>query len=343
MKTTFKAARYLFLISLFMQLSCSSEDGTDGEIGSQGEIGLQGLLGEIGPAGEDGSAILAGNGQPTNDLGEIGDLYLDKDTGALYGPKIDNTNWGASISLGTPNANNGENGADGQNGEDGENGQNGEDGENGTNGSQIFAGDAPPENTLGVDGDYYLDKITFNLYGPKTADEWSTPISLKGTTDVRYTDWFNYVDDLSGIRDEDDFIYRHIKTFGFMGNDFLDNGGSVLVYRGFVITPNLGNIPIRPTDIFSLPWFVADGVHQWKESFRHEASGNTSGSVTLTVEVSNTQGTTRASFLTDIFNLDQKFFRIIFIPGGTLVNKNSKTPIDYSDYEAVKKYYGIKD
>lgn len=314
MKTTFKVAKYLFIISLFIQLSCSSEDGNDG---LQGEQGLQGLIGEIGPAGEDGSAILAGNGEPTNDLGEIGDLYLNKNTGALYGPKIDNTNWGSPISLGTSRTN----------------------GENGTNGSQIFAGDTPPENTFGDDGDFYLDKITFNLYGPKTAGDWSTPINLKGTTDVKYTDWFNFIDPAPT---NTGFFYLHSKPYGFMTNEFLDNGGSVLVYEGFVIAPALGNIPIRPGNIYSIPRFDNNGIYQWEETFRMETSTN-SGSVDLIIDVSNTQSVTRTEFLEDIFNRTQKFFRIIFIPGGTLVNKNSKAPVDYNDYEAVKKYYGIKD
>ena len=325
--------KYFLVAFLFIFISCSSEDGIDGVNGvdgAQGSQGEQGLQGEIGPAGEDGNAILAGNGEPSIDIGVQGDFYLDKVSGELYGPKIDATTWGDPISLGVS-------GADGQDGNDGV------DGQDGANGSQIFAGDVPPENTFGEDGDYYLDKITFDLYGPKTAGDWSTPINLKGTTDVRYTDWFNFEDDFAATRPDNDFFYLHRKAFGFMGNDFLDNGGSVLVYKGFVSTPALGNIPVRPSNIYSIPRFDSNGVHQWEETFRQETQAN-SGSVDLIIDVSNTQSTTRASFLTDIFLVNNKFFRIIFIPGGTLVNNRSeKTAIDFNNYEAVKKYYGIKD
>jgi len=37
-----------------------------------------------------------------------------------------------------------------------------------------------PEGGDGADGDYWLDKTTMNLYGPKTDGVWSTPVNVNG-------------------------------------------------------------------------------------------------------------------------------------------------------------------
>jgi hypothetical protein len=53
-------------------------------------------------------------------------------------------------------------------------------GSTGAAGSQIYAGATVPAPGLGVAGDYYLDKTTYMLYGPKTANGWGTPVLLQG-------------------------------------------------------------------------------------------------------------------------------------------------------------------
>lgn len=50
----------------------------------------------------------------------------------------------------------------------------------GKDGSIIYSGNGAPASTLGNSGDYYLDKSTGNLYGPKTAAGWGTPVTLIG-------------------------------------------------------------------------------------------------------------------------------------------------------------------
>ncbi len=44
----------------------------------------------------------------------------------------------------------------------------------------ILNGQGKPANTLGANGDFYLDTKTFNIYGPKAAGKWPSPVSLKG-------------------------------------------------------------------------------------------------------------------------------------------------------------------
>ena len=44
----------------------------------------------------------------------------------------------------------------------------------------ILSGSTAPTATIGSIGDYYIDLTSVNLYGPKTAEGWGTPISLRG-------------------------------------------------------------------------------------------------------------------------------------------------------------------
>lgn len=53
------------------------------------------------------------------------------------------------------------------------------DGVQGAPGSQILSSNGVPDPALGVIGDYYLDRDTNELYGPKTQETgWGTPLSL---------------------------------------------------------------------------------------------------------------------------------------------------------------------
>ena len=122
------------------------------------DTGTEGPQGEQGIAGADGSAILSGSGAPTATLGKTGDFYIDKTAVSLYGPKTD-SGWGSSTSL---------KGADGQ---------------DGTAGSKILSGSTTPVSTLGVVGDFYFNTAAADLYGPKTASGWGTPVNLKGPQD----------------------------------------------------------------------------------------------------------------------------------------------------------------
>ena len=52
---------------------------------------------------------------------------------------------------------------------------------NGKDGTAILSGDSTPTLNEGNIGDYYFDKSTQELYGPKKADGWGKPVTLKGT------------------------------------------------------------------------------------------------------------------------------------------------------------------
>lgn len=128
----------------------------EGPAGSEGPQGPEGPEGPVGPAGENGSMMHAGAGDPADNVGEIGDYYLNQDSGELYGPK-NNDGWGNPIIV-----------------------LMGEDGQDGADGSQIHSGSGTPDVSLGVEGDYYLDEDSYDLYGPKGDSGWGTPLNLKG-------------------------------------------------------------------------------------------------------------------------------------------------------------------
>ncbi|MDO5608784.1 MAG: hypothetical protein Q4G08_10050, partial [Capnocytophaga sp.] len=72
-----------------------SKDGSQGEKGEQGTQGVQGVQGI---PGKDGAVIYSGDGAPNTTLGAEGDMYLDKTSSNLYGPKA-STGWGTPLGL----------------------------------------------------------------------------------------------------------------------------------------------------------------------------------------------------------------------------------------------------
>lgn len=45
----------------------------------------------------------------------------------------------------------------------------------------ILNGTNPPTKTIGINGDFYIDTKTLNIYGPKKNNAWPLPISLRGS------------------------------------------------------------------------------------------------------------------------------------------------------------------
>ena len=108
-----------------------------------------------------GNQILSGIGAPDASLGNVGDYYLDKSTGKLYGAKTAQ-GWGTPINL---------------KGQDGANGSNGQ---NGSSGTKILSGTTTPTTSQGEVGDWYIDTQNKRLYGPKTESGWGTSFITLG-------------------------------------------------------------------------------------------------------------------------------------------------------------------
>ena len=111
------------------------------------------LIGPNGRAGTDGKSVLNGTGVPSTALGVDGDFYIDTMNTTLYGPKVGGT-WGDAVMLIGPR------------------GEQGQTGAAGANGTGILNGDGPPADSVGVDGDFYIDVPNVSLYGPKVNGMW---------------------------------------------------------------------------------------------------------------------------------------------------------------------------
>ena len=132
---------------MIIAAACSGEEGPMGPAGPKGDIGAQGAQGI---PGKDGNLFHYGTKAPAATLGNIGDMYLNKSNSTLYGPKT-SAGWGTGLNI------------------KGATGAKGDKGDTGAAGSKILSGTGAPATTLGVVGDYYINKSNGDLYGPKTA------------------------------------------------------------------------------------------------------------------------------------------------------------------------------
>lgn len=187
-------------------------------------------------------------------------MYLDRNSGNLYGPKAYGTIGGGSV-WGMPFSLKGENGAAG---------------------SKIHSGTANPNTSLGVVGDYYLNRTTGDLFGPKTASGWGTPINLRGTANVIATPWFTpqlwvYLDPLGGgfykrFETKIDIPAPILNAIGQTNlRNFMNSGGTMIVYIN-----NTYGIYMLPS-FDSLSWNVPsnnDGGHanRFRITYRSSSS-----------------------------------------------------------------------
>jgi hypothetical protein len=203
-----------------------------------GEISLK-VIAPVGPRGENGRTILNGTGPPQNSQGVDGDFYLNTASWLLHGPKA-NDAWPVGVSL-TGSA--GEDGTHGTNGLDGRTilngagapeGNQGDDGDfyidrsamviygpkaggfwpggvslvgppgtNGIDGRTILNGAGAPSNATGSSNDFYLDRTTHVLYGPKMGGVWPSGVPLIGPPGEDGADGVDGQDGVDGVDGQD--------------------------------------------------------------------------------------------------------------------------------------------
>lgn len=112
--------------------------------------GATGPSGEDGFDGKDGSTWYVGEGIPSNLQGVNGDFYLDTETSKVYIKESDL--WQEELTI---------------------------KGETGENGNGWLVGEGPPDNSLGSDGDLYLETLTADVY-IKENSEWGFLINISG-------------------------------------------------------------------------------------------------------------------------------------------------------------------
>jgi lysophospholipase L1-like esterase len=115
-----------------------------------------------------------GNGIPSEQLGNIGDYYLDLDTYIMY-QKTEN-GW---IEVNSLKGANGQDGTDGKDGTDGQDGQDGKNGKDGKAGKTWYVGKGKPNDEMGNNHDYYFDTETVNTY-VKSDSGWMYDNNIKG-------------------------------------------------------------------------------------------------------------------------------------------------------------------
>ncbi len=156
--------------------------GSVSMVGPQGPQGLQGIVGPQGLAGPIGPQGLVGATGPVGPIGPAGELGA---TGAQGGQ-------GAAGVAGPtgpagPSGSAGATGATGATGSQGPSGSQGEQGVSGSNGQILIAGNAAlsgtgaPADSLGVNGDFYVNTANNMIYGPKAGGVWSgSSVSIVG-------------------------------------------------------------------------------------------------------------------------------------------------------------------
>jgi hypothetical protein len=108
------------------------------------------------------TTVLYGTTIPNTATGNNGDTFINTVSGIFY-QKTGGT-WGQVFSM--------------QTGPQGPQGTSGTNGTNGANGKTILNGTTNPANSLGTDGDFYINTASYYLFGPKNAGVWGTGISL---------------------------------------------------------------------------------------------------------------------------------------------------------------------
>jgi hypothetical protein len=327
----------LFLTLIALLATSCSKDGATGPQGTTGATGPQGPIGPAGPAGangQNGSVIYSGNTVPASTTGAIGDFYINLTTGLLYGPKTA-TGWGTGFSL------------------KGATGSAGATGATGAAGNKIYSGSGAPATTIGVAGDYYLDKTNYMLYGPKTASSWGTPLSLQGPagpqgpvgpqgpegnanvlTDVfsvTNSQWLwnsQYVFQTNPSSYTEYFTRYYVRSNNSITQDVLTNG-MVLVY----FTPNTSN---NTNQWAPLPYQFTDGSGNFNYNIAYETSV---GAVTLHYFFVQTNAAATIPVLST-YTIATYSFKIISVTGkaGIFMLEHH---INLNDYKEVSKVTGL--
>jgi hypothetical protein len=197
-------------------------------------------------------------------------------------------------------------------------------GATGAAGSKIHSGTGAPAASLGSNGDYYLDKSNYNFYGPKTAGAWGAALSLRGpagpqgpagTANVIYSTW-KYATNFNDSTIDNSKIKVGYVAAPSLTSTIL-NSGMVMVYftygAGNFTLPYTSNAGSKVNTISYTPMLNKILITR----FAHDNSNSVSLSTLLQ-------------------------YRYILIPGGVSGGRLA-TPVDYSDYSAVCRYYGIPE
>jgi hypothetical protein len=300
----FYSIAFVLIFIVFSLFTACSKTGSKGATGPQGVAGPQGQAGPV------GSRIYSGAGAPADTLGLPGDYYIDDQASALYGPKTV-SGWGTAISLkGAP----------------------------GVPGSQILSGTVLPQDSLGNVGDYYFNRMTDSLYGPKSGSGWGTAVSLRGaagTANVIYYNWVGFKYNNWGAFDATTGLLPYPISVPAITSD-ITTTGVVLIYIEYVnantkILPLITQIPGEYLDYEN----NAAGPYN-KEILTDELSV---GNITFYNGDASDLNNPGGLFFIGTISTFGYMYRIVIIPGGV-----AGTGIDPHrlTYQQVCANYGIQ-
>lgn len=223
---------------------------------------LVGPKGDTGAAGADGKTVLNGLGVPAASLGNDGDFYIDTQNNLIYGPKTSGA-WGSGTSLVGPQ------------GQQGIPGQQGSQGPAGTDGKTILSGTVAPDNSLGSDGDFYIDTTTSTIYGPKASGTWPAGVSLVGPPGSSGV-VSSTPNDLNGIASvPTGGSFKDANKTAALVNTLTLTQGTYLLNVNFVATPNAvtaGQV-FPQVFVYNGPFDVNTQPHWWSNDLFNVGAG----------------------------------------------------------------------
>lgn len=125
----------------------------------------------------------------------------------------------------------------------------------GVDGRTIISNAGPPSNSFGLDGDYYIDKLTYEFYGPKILGNWGagTPLITAGKnqiikTNIQLTAYKVVTTDEQGfLINADASITMHAnKVIGIILNSPTAQDSGVVATEGDITNFGWNWIPDRP-------------------------------------------------------------------------------------------------
>ena len=216
----------------------------------------------------------------------------------------------------------------------------GDQGDAGAPGSQFLSGTVDPSTGEGAEGDYFLNQESGDLFGPKSASGWGTPINLKGTANVVASTWMDWKtwDTILGQNSYYSAAYDipapilNAVGYSSLGN-MLTDGGVFLVY--FTNENGYNQIPT--------PFIGSDGDYQ---VFWFIRNGNYN---TFYFALQSLSSTPLLPSLIDLSN--GKKIRYVLIPAGTQITVAKAGEKEFVDakawqqmgYDEVKELLGLLD
>ena len=123
--------------------------------------------------------LRSGAGVPSNGLGVDGDFYINTTANTIYGPKTAGS-WGSATSIIGPQ---------------------------GVAGNSLRSGNIAPTGGVGNNGDFYIDIVTWNIYGPKASGAWPAGTSLIGPAGAVGSTGASGANGTDGLNGINSFIY----------------------------------------------------------------------------------------------------------------------------------------